>query len=91
MAAHAQNRRVGQLRGHGCGIAGMVRPRTVAGFASYTSVLALALRLGYIGVAGLADRVPGELDRSGADVIHGSGAKMPVLAEIRWDDHLADE
>ena len=91
MAAHAQNRRVRQLWDHGSGILGMVCQRIVAGFASYASVLALALHLGYIGVAGLASCVPRELSRTGADVIDGSRAKMPVLSEIGRDNYPPDE
>lgn len=91
MAAHAQNRRIGQLWDDGSRVLGMVCQRTVAGFASNAGVLTLALHLGHVGVAGLADRVPRELDRTGTDVVQSGRAKMPILTEIRRDDRPADE
>ena len=91
MAARAQDGRVGKLRNHGRGIFGVPRKRAVAGLASYIGVLALAFRFGFIGMAGFARFVPGELDRSRADVVQGGGPKVAVLAELRRNDGLPDQ
>ena len=73
------------------GIFGVLCQRTVAGFARHSCMLALALQLGYVGVAGFANRVPGELDGTSANVVHGGRAKMAILAEIRRDHRPPDE
>lgn len=64
----------------------MVRQGAMTGFASHTYVLPLALRLGNVGVAGLAGFVSGEPGWTSPDIIHGGWAKMPVLAEP-WRDY----
>lgn len=63
----------------------MPRQGTMAGFATYTGVLALALDLDDFGVASLARLAAGELDGAGSDLVHRARPEVPVLAELGRD------
>ena len=66
----------------------MARERTMTGFATQLRVTPFALRFGNIRVAGFARLAPGEFDRLCADLLQHARAKMPVLAEFRWNNKV---
>jgi len=63
--------------------------RAVAGLAGYSGMLALALSRSFVGVAGFANGVPGELHGVRSNVDQGRGAEVSVLSEIRRDNYLS--
>ena len=64
----------------------MFGQRSVAGFAIHMRMLALALQIEDIGMAGLASLVTGKFHRSGRNLANGIAAIVTVLSEALWND-----
>jgi hypothetical protein len=62
----------------------------MAGFAVHMRMLALALCVGYVTVAGLAGLVSGKLHRSSTDLSDGVAAVVPILPKA-LGNHVASD
>jgi hypothetical protein len=62
----------------------------MAGFAIHVRVLALALLVGNIRMAGFAGLVSGKLCRVRRNFTDGGGPIVTVLPKARWDHEVAD-
>ena len=81
VATRANDCRVRQRGYQRSGILGVLRQRTMAGFAVHMSMLAVALRVGDIGMAGLAGLVTSVVNGPGGQFVERVAAIMPILAE----------
>ena len=91
VTARAEYGSVGKLRGDRTWIIGMIRQRSMAGFASDASMRAFALHLGLVGMADLAGFAAGEFDGPGLYLIESARSEMAVLSEIGRDDGVPDQ
>jgi len=69
----------------------MARQCAMARFAADPRVLAFGLDVGLLGVAGFAHLASGELDRPGANVVHGAWPEMPIFAKLGRNHGVADD
>ena len=90
MAAAAEVGDFGQLGYVGGGIVGVLRQRTMAGFAGDVGVFSRGARLAFVIVAHDAGLLAGVGDRMLANEVEGAGPVVAVLAESFGNDRAAD-
>jgi len=89
VAAGAEDLGFGELRNDGGGVFGVFGLGTMAGLTADVGVFSFALDLGLVGVADLASLAAGELHGTRANIVHGAGPEVAVLAEVTGDDQMA--
>lgn len=91
MATNAKHGRIRKLGRHRTWIFRVLRQRSMASLAGNIGVLAFALRVRLVGVAGLAHLMPREFHGPGADIVHRAWPEVPVLAEVAGHNRVPDQ
>ena len=90
VASRAQHRGIRLYRRYRGWIVGVLGQRAVAGFAVHMRMLALALHIEDVGVAGFACLVAGELHRTGRNLADCSAAVVAILSEALWNHETVE-